>query len=94
MAALMLTNFQLEDYETWKQTFDSDPVGRAESGATGHVLSRAVDDPNSVFVRLEFPSVDQAKAFREKLLGSGVLDTMNVKMEPTVVEVADERSYE
>ena len=93
MAALVLGNFQVPDYDTWKQMFDSDPAGRAASGATSHAVSRDVDDGNSVFVRLEFPSVDQAKAFSEKLLASGALDNVTVKMGPTIVEVAEEKTY-
>jgi hypothetical protein len=36
---------------------------------------------------------DDAKAFRERLLASGVLDRMTVKTEPTLAEVADEAAY-
>jgi hypothetical protein len=72
--------------------FDSDPAGRKQS-ARGHMLSRSVDNPNLVFVRTEFASVDEAKSFRERLLASGALDNVTVKMEPTVVEIADEATY-
>jgi hypothetical protein len=56
-------------------------------------ISRSVDNPSEVFVRVEFASVDEAKSFRERLLGSGALDNVDVKMPPTVVEVADEATY-
>lgn len=93
--AIMVMNFEVDDFDTWKQMFDSDPVGRAESGAVSHVVSQAVDNPNEGFVRVEFPSADQAKAFREKLLASGALERggMRLKSGPTVAEVVDQHSY-
>jgi hypothetical protein len=91
----MLMHFEVDDYDEWKQMFDQDPVGRAAAGATSHMVSRAVDNPNEAFVRVEFPSVDQAKAFREKLLASGALERsgMQLKTGPTVAEIADQRTY-
>ena len=91
--AIMLLHFEVDDYDAWKPGFDEDPAGRAESGATSHKSARSVDNPNEVFIRLEFPSADQAKAFRERLLESGVLERITVKGGPEVVELADEAEY-
>ena len=93
--AIMLMHFEVDDYDAWKTTFDQDPVGRAESGATSHTVSRAVDNPNEAFIRLDFPSVDKARAFREKLLASGVVERagMRIKSGPAVAEVADQHTY-
>jgi hypothetical protein len=91
MAVYMLMNFDA-DWEDWKPVFDSDPVGRRQV-ATGHTVSRSVDNPNDIFLRTEYNSVEEAKTFREKLLASGVLDRFNVKSGPTVVEVAEQESY-
>jgi hypothetical protein len=91
--ALMLGHFDVgDDFDAWKEFFDSDPAGRKET-AKGHMLSRSVDNPNEVFVRLEFDSVADAKAFRERLLASGALDRVTVKTQPTVVEVAEQVTY-
>ena len=90
--AYMLGNFEVDDYDAWKENFDSDPAGRNDS-AKGHMIFRAVDDPNLVFVGVEFESVEEAKSFRERLMGSGAMDTMRVKTAPTVVEVADRAEY-
>jgi hypothetical protein len=59
------------------------------------VVSRGVDNPNEGFVRVEFPSVDAAKAFRERLIASGVLERggMRLKSGPTVAEVDDATTY-
>jgi hypothetical protein len=71
------------------------PEERSCRGANAHEISRAVDNPNEGFVRVDFPSVDQAKAFREKLIASGVLESsgMRLKAGPTVAEVAERHEY-
>lgn len=93
--AFMVLNFEIDDYDAWKPMFDEDPAGRRESGATGYVVSRAVDNPNEVFLRVEFPSVEQAKAFRERLIASGAMDRsgMRLKSGPTVADVDDATTY-
>ena len=91
--AFVLAHFALDDYDTWKrERFDADPAGRKEA-AKGHQIFRAVDDPNKVFIGVEFDSVEDASSFRERLLASGALDAINVVTPPTVVEVADRAEY-
>jgi hypothetical protein len=91
--AFVLAHFQLDDYDTWKrERFDADPAGRTEA-AKGHQIFRAVDDPNKVFIGVEFDSVEDAASFRDRLLASGALDAINVVTPPTVVEVADRAEY-
>ncbi len=90
--AFILGVFQTKDYDTWKQMFDSDPADRKQSGI-GHRVFRSVDDPNEVFVGVEFASADDARSFRERLLASGALDNVVREKEPTVVELVDEARY-
>ena len=93
--AIMLLHFEVDDYDAWKPGFDQDPVGRAAAGATSHKIARSVDNPNEVFIRVEFPSVEQAKAFRERLVASGAFERsgMRIQSGPTVAEPADEHTY-
>ena len=72
--------------------FDADPVGRKQA-AKGHLMLRSVDDPNEVFTRVEFDSLDEAKAFRDRLVASGALDTTTVLTPPTVVELVENITY-
>ena len=89
--AFVITRINVGDYDTWKPMFDQDkPGARAESN--GWRLFRSVDDPNEVFIQVEFDSVEEAGAAREKLLASGVLDRFEDKSGPKVVEVAEEVS--
>jgi hypothetical protein len=91
----MLIHFEVDDFDAWKKLFDEDPAGRAQSGATSHKVARAVDNPNEAFIRVEFPSLDQAKAFREKLVASGALERGQMRLiaGPTVAEVVDDHTY-
>jgi hypothetical protein len=61
--------------------------------AKGYQIFRSVDNPNKVFVGVEFASAEEATSFRERLLASGALDDMTVVTPPTVVEVADRGEY-
>jgi hypothetical protein len=88
----VLTRIHVNDYDAWKPMFDSDPPG-ARKAAKGHRILRSVDDPNEVFVQVEFASRDDAKAARERLLASGVLERVTVKSEPTVTEIAETVVY-
>jgi hypothetical protein len=80
------------DFDAWKQQFDSDPLGRKQV-AKGHVLMRGADNPNEIFVRVEFDSAEDAKAFGAKVRGSDVLQNVTVKFGPTVTELADQATY-
>jgi hypothetical protein len=61
--------------------------------ATGRRILPSVENPNEIFVGVEFASADDAKSFREKLREEGILENMTVKAGPAVVEVADEARY-
>ena len=80
------------DFDAWKEQFDSDPLGRKEV-AKGHTMLRGVENPNEIFVRIEFDSADDARAFQDKVRNSTVLQNVTVKIPPTVVELAGQATY-
>jgi hypothetical protein len=92
--AYTLVQFETRDYDKWKERFDTDPAGRKEI-AKGYMIFRGVDDPRKVFVGVEFGSVEDARTFSARLIGSGALDSPDwtAVMPPTVVEVADRAEY-
>jgi hypothetical protein len=59
--------YPVRDYEAWKKVFDSDPAGRAASGARSVRVFRETDDQNSVAVLLDFDTKDAATVFLERL---------------------------
>ena len=90
--SLLLTRIKVEDYDAWKPMFDSDVPG-ARKAAKGHRILRSAEDPNEVFVQVRFASADDARAARERLLASAVLDRVTVQAGPTVAEEAETVEY-
>ena len=88
----VLTRIEVDDYDHWKQMFDSDPPG-ARKAAKGYRLFRTVDDPNEVTISVEFASPEEASTARERVLASGVLERVTVKSPPTIVEEAETLVY-
>jgi hypothetical protein len=86
--AFIMTRIEVGDYEAWKPMFDLDSPGTRRA-ATGHRLFRNVDNPNEVFIQVEFDSTEEAQAARERLVASGVLSRFADKSGPTVVETAE-----
>jgi len=87
MAAFIITRIQTGDYERWRPMFDQDrPLAREK--ATRQRIFRKVDDPNHVFLLLEFDSVADAEEARSRLEESGVLDRFADKHGPNVLEEA------
>jgi hypothetical protein len=91
VSAFMITQVQVGDYDTWKPMFDQDRP-RAREDATWQRVFRSVDDPNQVFIFLEFASVDGARQAQRRLLGSGVFDRFAAKHVPRVVTEANSSS--
>lgn len=90
--SFMLTRIHVQDYEAWKPMFDTDPAG-ARSRAKAHRILRSAEDPNDLFIQVEFASPEDAIAARERLLASGVLDRVDVKAGPAVAEEAETVAY-
>lgn len=73
MSAFMITRIQVGDDDTWRPMFDKDRPHAREKATVQHVF-RSVENPNHVFVILEFASVE---------------DAQEAKPGPNVVEDAD-----
>ena len=84
----ILTRIDVGDYDTWKPMFDQDKP-RAREAALAWRVFRSADNPNEVFVQVEFAPAEEARTARERLLSSGVLDRFEDKSGPTIVEEAE-----
>ncbi len=87
MAAFIITRIQTGDYDAWRPLFNQDRP-RAREKATQQRVFRSVDDPNHVFILLEFVSLEDAQEGQRRLLESGVLDRFEDKHGPNVLEEA------
>lgn len=88
MSAFIITRIQTGDYDTWRPMFDQDRP-RAREKAKVQRVFRKVDDPNHVFIFLEFDLVEDAQEARQRLESSGVLDRFEDKHGPNVLVEAD-----
>ena len=84
MSAFIITRIQTGDYERWRPMYDQDQP-RAREKATLQRVLQSADDPNEVFIYLEYESVDDASEARDRLLSSGVLDRFEDKHGPNVL---------
>lgn len=86
--AFMMTKGKVEDFEAWKAIFDQDPPG-ARADASSYRVYKGADDPNEVVVQVEYSSLEKARAGRDKLVASGVLDRLPEVSGPTILEEAE-----
>ncbi|MGZ4394142.1 MAG: hypothetical protein ACXVZ2_02115 [Gaiellaceae bacterium] len=84
MAAFIITRIQTGDYERWRPMFDQDQPRAREKAQVQRVL-RSVDDPNEVFIYLEYSSIEDANEARARLISSGVLDRFEDSHGPNVL---------
>jgi len=66
VAAIIITRIQTGDYDRWRPMFDHDQPRAREKAQVQRVL-RSVDDPNEVFIYLEYASVVDANEARARL---------------------------
>ena len=85
MTAFIITRIQTGDYDTWRPMFDQDKPQAREKAKVQRIF-RVADDPNHVFIFLEFASLEDAHEAGQRLADSGVLDRFEDKHGPNVVE--------
>jgi hypothetical protein len=87
MSAFIITRIQVGDSDAWRPMFDQDRPNAREKAVAQRVF-RGVEDPNHVFIVIEFGSAEDAEEARQRLLNSGVLDRFEEKHGPNVVQEA------
>jgi hypothetical protein len=83
------------DYGAWKKAFDSDPVGRRESGVRRYQVMRSIDDPNYVLIDLEFDTPGEAEGLLAsmRVVWDRVSGTIISNPQARVVEAVETREY-
>lgn len=84
MPAFIITRIQTGNYERWRPMFDQDQPRAREKAEVQRVL-RSADDPNEVFIYLEYASLEDANEARDRLVSSGVLNRFDDKHGPNVL---------
>ena len=84
MSAFIITRIQTGDYDRWRPMFDQDQPRAREKAHAQRVL-RSVDEPNEVFIYLEYASLADANEARARLVSSGVLERFDDTHGPNVL---------
>ena len=83
----------VNNYAVWKAAFDGDPIGRQQSGVVRYRVLRAVDDPNHVFIDLEFATEAAADAAHAALRDLWGRVTVTRDPHGRLVELVESRDY-
>ncbi|MBZ0310205.1 MAG: hypothetical protein K8I82_29365 [Anaerolineae bacterium] len=85
----------IANFNTWKAAFDSDPVGRQQSGVRCYRILQPVDNPEYVIIDLEFDSLEKAEAFLAAMqqVWSRVGGTIMHSPQWRISEIVETRMY-
>jgi heme-degrading monooxygenase HmoA len=61
----LLLKHRVKDYSKWKPVFDEDRSTREKSGCKGWQLFHSLDNPNEIFILLEWDTKEHATMFIE-----------------------------
>ena len=61
--AHLLVHHEVEDYSRWKHNLDAHASARSVNGSRGGKVFCSVNNPNEVFVLLEWDNAENAKKF-------------------------------
>lgn len=61
----VLFHIKVEDYNKWKPLFDEHATARSQSGSKGGKVFRSANNPNEIFILLEWDNLENAKKFSQ-----------------------------
>jgi uncharacterized protein (DUF1330 family) len=93
--AKVIVQHHVADYDKWYPVFKEHGENRRANGGTGHIVHRAVDDPNTIVVMNEFGTVAGAKAFLADPSLKAAMDRAGVDKAPQIwiVEETESERY-
>jgi hypothetical protein len=94
--AVLRIEHPVADFDTWRQAFDDDPIGRERLRVRRYTILRSLDDPNYVMVDLEMDDEQDAEQLRGALRELwGKVQPMGLigDQEARIAEVIEVREY-
>jgi quinol monooxygenase YgiN len=93
--AKVIVQHHVVDYDRWLLVFTEHQAVRKSHGATGHSVSRAVEDPNTIVIVNDFATAEGARAFMQDPSLPAAMERGGVDGAPQVwlVEEADAKQY-
>ena len=92
---LLRIEHKVSDYNSWKNAFDSDPVGRKKMGVRHYQISRPADDDKYVIVDLEFDTIEKVKTFLDamQIVWGNVAGKIIVDPKTRITELMETKFY-
>jgi len=86
---------KVASYEGWKKAFESDPIGRKNSGVRRYRVYRPADDPNYVVIDLEFDSLQETENALAALrkLWTNVEGKVMVNPQTRILDMTETKEY-
>ena len=63
--ANLLVHHKVEDYSKWRPVFDEHGSFRSQNGCKSERVFRSADNPNEIFIFLEWDSIANAQKFAQ-----------------------------
>lgn len=92
--AYLLVHHKVEDYNKFKPVFDGHASMRSQGGSRGGKIFRSTNDPNELFVLLEWDSLQNAQKFaqsdsiKEAMKSAGVVGMPSIYFVEEAAEVS------
>lgn len=80
----MFIRHAVNDFDTWKQTYDQFDEEQKQMGVIDDGVYQAVDDPNDVTVWHDFRDVDTARSMANSDRLAEAMEEAGVAEEPTI----------
>ncbi len=82
--AKVLIKMQAPDFDKWKAAFEGFAADRESNGSKGGLILRDSDDPNLVFILLEWDNLNNARKFYGPQSRKRRLEKGGVSTEPEI----------
>jgi len=91
----VIVQHHVANYDTWYPLFIEHGEVRRKHGATGHIINRPLEDPNSLVVVNNSATAAGARAFMEDPSLADVMHRAGVDSQPVIwlVDEAENTSY-
>lgn len=80
----ILVRHKVKDFNKWKKFFDGHRIVRKATGSKGGLLFGNAENPNEIFILLEWDDLKKAKSFvhsdnlKETMMQAGVVDKPDI----------------
>ena len=80
----VIVQHHVADYDRWYPAFTEHEAVRRQYGATGHSISRAVADPNTIVIINDFATLEGAQTFTQDPSLPAVMERAGVDGPPQI----------